>query len=282
MRLRRALIRALDRPGGRGVLGALAGGVARQSAPGVRVYFRDGMWMHREGDVVFVDAPTFGYYPDVFRTWAGEFRRCTAEAADHWFHVYEPRAGHVILDVGAGKGEDTIAFSKAVGPEGRVIAIEAHPVTFGCLRLFCRLNRLHNVEPMHLAIVDRAGPVAIETTEAWQGNGIVNAEQGEGPVVPGVTLDEVVERSDLKHIDFLKMNIESAEIRAIQGMMKTLQITGSLCISCHDFRANRGEGEFFRTKASLQDAVEQAGFRIVLRDADSRPYVSDQVNGVRE
>jgi hypothetical protein len=78
MTLRRAVIRALDRPGGRGVLGALVGRMARQSAPGVRVYFRDGMWVHQEKDVVFVDAPTFGYYSDVFRTWASEFRRCTA------------------------------------------------------------------------------------------------------------------------------------------------------------------------------------------------------------
>jgi FkbM family methyltransferase len=282
MTLRRAAIRALDRPGGRGVLGALVGRLARESAPGVRVYFQDGMWVHQQKDVVFVDAPTLDYHPTVFHTWANESGRCTAEAADHWFHVYKPRAGDIILDVGAGKGEDTIAFSRAVGPDGRVIAIEAHPTTFRCLRVFCELNRLHNVEPMHLAIVDRAGPVAIETTDAWQSNGIVNGEGRGSARVPGVTLDEVVERANLKHIDLLKMNIESAEVRALQGMGKTLQITRSLCISCHDFRANQGEGEFFRTKASVQDAVERAGFRIVSRDADSRPYVSDQVNGVRE
>lgn len=282
MTLRRAVIRVLDRPGGRGLLGALVGRMARESAPGVRVYFRDGMWVHQDRDVVFVDSPVLDYYPNVFRAWVNEFHRCTAEATDHWFHVYQPRAGDVILDVGAGKGEDTIAFSRAVGPGGRVIAIEAHPVTFRCLRLFCELNRLHNVEPMHLAIVDRDGPVAIGTTEAWQGNGIARGEEQGSVLVPGVTLDEMAERANLKRIDFLKMNIESAEIRAIQGMGKTLRMTRSLCISCHDFRANQGEGEFFRTKASIQDAVQRAGFKIVSRDGDVRPYVSDQVNGVRE
>jgi hypothetical protein len=36
--------------------------------------------------------------------------------------------------------EDTITFSSAVGPPGRVIAIEAHPVTFRCLQLFCEMK----------------------------------------------------------------------------------------------------------------------------------------------
>jgi hypothetical protein len=55
-----------------------------------------------------------------------------------------------------------------------------------------------------------------------------------------------------------------------------------LCIACHDFRANWGEDEFFRTKAVITEAVRHAGFRIVSRDADPRPYVADQVNAVRD
>jgi hypothetical protein len=68
----------------------------------------------------------------------------------------------------------------------------------------------------------------------------------------------------------------------MKGMEPSLRIVRALSISCHDFRANKGHGEFFRTKAMVQDAVERAGFRIVSRDRDPRAYVSDQVNAVRE
>src|SRR5579862_5248004 len=130
MTARRALIRALDRPGGRAVLGALVTRLARRHAPGVRAWFHRGMWVHQDGDVIFVDSPRLDYHPSIFASWANELERVLRDAADHWFGVYQPRAGDVIVDVGAGKGEDTIAFSRAVGPSGRVLAIEAHPEVF--------------------------------------------------------------------------------------------------------------------------------------------------------
>ena len=282
MTYRRALIRALDRPGGRPILAAVINRLAQRHAPRVRVYFRSGMWMHQENDVTFVDSPTLDYHPLVFPTWANELDRTIANATDSWFHAYKPRPGDFIMDAGAGKGEDTIVFSRAVGPTGRVLSIEAHPVTFRCLRLFCELNHLHNVATANFAVIDCARPVAIESQKGWQANRIVTIDAKDSLQVPALSLDELVARDGVRHIDFLKMNIEGAEALAIQGMEHTLRITKALCISCHDFRADNGEGEFFRTKHLVQDAVERAGFRIISCDADPRPDIANQVNAVRD
>lgn len=282
MSYRRALIRALDRPGGRTVLAAVINRLARRHAPGVRVYFRNGMWMHQERDVTFVDSPTPDYHSLIFPTWANELERATENATDSWFHVYKPRPGDFILDAGAGKGEDSIVFSRTVGPAGKVLSIEAHPVTFRCLRLFCELNHLHNVATTNFALIDAAKPVAIESQEGWQANRIVATDAKDSLRVPGLSLDELVERESVSRIDFLKMNIEGAEALAIRGMEHTLRITKALCISCHDFRADNGEGDFFRTKRLVQDAVTRAGFRIVSRDTDPRPDIANQVNAVRD
>jgi FkbM family methyltransferase len=281
MTLRRALIRALDRPGGRGILRTAINSLVRRSAPGVRVSFRNGMWIHRQGDVIFVDSPAMDYHPSTFRAWAHEFDRCIADATDHWCYLYRPCPGDLVVDVGAGKGEDTIAFSRAVGPMGRVIAIEAHPVTFQCLRLFCELNCLNNVTAINFAIADRARPVLMETSDAWAANRIAAAGAQGAVSVPGISLDGLIERENLKRIDLLKMNIEGAEALAVQGMERAFLITRSLCISCHDFLADKGQGECFRTKGAVRDAVQQAGFTIVSRDADPRAYVADQVNAIR-
>jgi FkbM family methyltransferase len=279
MTLRRALIRAFDRPGGRKVLGTVVTRMARRYAPGVRVYYRRGMWMHHVGESIFVDFPSLDYHPTIFRYWANEVDRCYSDAQDHWFYLYKGRPGDLIVDVGAGKGEDTTAFSQTVGAQGRVISIEANPITFRCLVLFCELNHLRNVTPINYAVVDKAGPVAMEATERWQADN-VNGTTGSA-VVQGVTLDDIVERENIRRVDFLKMNIEGAEIRAVDGMEKTLRITQALCISCHDFRANGGDGEHFRTKERIQTIVKQAGFRLVSREADWRPCVADQINATR-
>jgi FkbM family methyltransferase len=282
MSYRRVLIRALDRSGGRGVLCAVINRLARRQAPDVRVYFRNGMWMHQENGVTFVDSPTLDYHSAIFPTWANELEAVIANATDSWFYAYKPRPGDFILDAGAGKGEDTIVFSREVGTTGKVLAIEAHPITFGCLRLFCKLNHLDNVATANLAIIDSARSVAIESQRGWQANRVTGIAGEDNLRIPGLSLDELVAREGVSRIDFLKMNIEGAEAFAIRGMEQTLRITRALCIACHDFRAEDGEGEFFRTKQLVQSAVERAGFRIVSRDADPRPDIASQVNAVRE
>jgi FkbM family methyltransferase len=282
MGYRRALIRLLDRTVARRVLSALINLQARRCAPGVRVYYNRGMWMHQESGVIYVDSPTMDYHPVIFPTWANELNRAVASVADTWFHVYQPRPGDLIVDAGAGKGEDTIVFSRAVGPTGKVLSIEAHPTTFHCLRLFCELNHLQNVAPANFALIDSARPVAIENLEGWHANRIVDSNTKGSLQVAGLGLDELIQTENVQRIDFLKMNIEGAEAMAIRGMDRTLRITSALCIACHDFRTDDGEGEFFRTRQLIQGCVQRAGFRTISRASDPRPDVACQVNAVRD
>jgi hypothetical protein len=86
--------------------------MARRVAPGVRVYFNRGMWMHRSGDWAFVDSPMLDYHPSVFGAWAEEPGIWIHYTQNHWMHAYESRPGDVVMDIGAGKGEDAIAFHK--------------------------------------------------------------------------------------------------------------------------------------------------------------------------
>jgi FkbM family methyltransferase len=57
--------------------------------------------------------------------------------------------------VGAGIGIESILYSRAVGANGRVIAIEAHPRTYACLVKTCEYSSLTNVTPLNIALVDR-------------------------------------------------------------------------------------------------------------------------------
>ena len=255
--------------------------VARRSGTDVRIFFRRGMWMHQSGAHVFVDSPTFDYCPWIFSRRSGEWSRCYRDAQDFWFYAEPPRLGDVILDIGAGKGEDTVAFAKSVGPTGRVFAIEAHPITFRCLELFCEINKLTNVTPLNYAIADCCGTVDIDMGADWQQTSIVAPGQQGSAKVPSLTLDELLVQQKIQHIGLLKMNIEGAEALAIGGMRRAFETTRALCISCHDFRANQGHGDSFRTKAQVEKVVTKAGFRIISRDSDPRDFVADQVNAVR-
>jgi FkbM family methyltransferase len=191
------------------------------------------------------------------------------------------KPGDVIVDVGAGRGEDAFAFSRAVGAEGRVFAIEAHPISFAILRNFCRLNRLDNVIPLELAVASKSGILALSDEESsWMENSVV-ASGANTISVQAATLDEICSQNKIGDIGLLKMNIEGAESDALLGMEKTVSRVRQVCIACHDFRSEKGDGDQFRTRAFVEQFLLDHGFTIKSRPESSLDFVRDHVFGLR-
>ena len=255
---------------------------AREALPGVDVEILwDGMWIRRVGPHYFPDPEMFASEPK-WQRWATLAAKYLRDAGDYWFQVYKPRAGDVIVDIGAGRGEDVFAFSPAVGPAGRVFAVEPHPVSFRILQKFCALNGLSNVTTLNYACVDRPASLQIETLPVWESNYVRSGEPTPAShPVEGVTFDSLCAGHGIDRIDFLKMNIEGAERRALPGCREALERAGSVCVAAHDFRAARGEGEAFRTLAFVREFLADAGFDLVTRDDDPRYYVPFHVHGRR-
>ena len=248
----------------------------------LEIVFADGLWMHRAGEIWFPDGVSFDYAEGSWAKWADQEAKFRRDAADYWFHVYRPQAGDVIVDIGAGRGEDVFAFSEAVGPGGAVWALEAHPGTFQLLERFCQKNGLTNVRCVHRAAMDRRAMLHIETLPVWESN-FVHA----GPRTPashdveGLPFDDFCVEQGIDRIDFLKMNIEGAERFALPGMPAALGRARTVCIAAHDFRATRGEGEEFRTHNLVVKTLEDAGFTLTIRAEDPRYYVKEHIHGTR-
>lgn len=280
---KKAFIGALDRPGGRFLLGKIATSVVRQAGgDGVEIKYVDGMWTRRTGGHIFPDGLTFEYSYADFDGWKRQAEIYASDTKEYWLRHYRPQEGDTIIDVGAGRGEDTLTFSRAVGKTGRVIAIEAHPVTFAILESFCRLNRLDNVTPLHLALMDKEGTVRIaESESSWMENAIANGNETRGVTVRADTFDDICKTQGLGSISFLKMNIEGAERQALLGMKPVLRDIRQICVACHDFRADRGHGEHFRTRVFVERFLAEQEFTLAARRDDSRDWVRDHIFGLR-
>jgi FkbM family methyltransferase len=273
----------LDSAGARAELAAEATRLLRgASGEDLEIAYEDGLWMHRAGPLWFPDGPAFVYAEGCWAKWperAAKFRR---DAADYWFHVYQPQSGDVIVDIGAGRGEDVFAFSEAVGPEGAVWAVEAHPGSFRLLERFCRKNGLTNVRLLNCAAMDRRSRLRVETLPVWESNFV-----HDGPTTPtsqeveAFPFDEIRAQHGIERIDFLKMNIEGAERFALRGMPETLERVRYACIAAHDFRAARGEGEEFRTHDFVVETLRAAGFQLTIRADDPRYYVKEHIHAWR-
>jgi len=280
MSLKRLLINAFDVPVGRWLLAEATSRRASRLLGRPTMVRYQGVWTHRVGDdYIIPDSFRYNYYDSEILRWGDELKTLAANAKDYWFTSYSPKSGDIIVDIGAGRGEDTMFFSQAVGPSGKVVAVEAHPVSFRLLKRFCELNGLANVIPVQAAVMDAPGSVIIDTNEEWESNTV--SQSGEGMEVEALTIDALCSAQNIRHISFLKMNIEGAERHALPGMSAMLRHTDKVCICCHDFRADRGDGEQYRTRQFVEEFLSNAGFRVT-RDASApEDFLRDHVHAQR-
>ena len=150
--------------------------------------------------------------------------------------LIDPLLGHLppggtAIDAGANIGIFTANFSRAVGPTGRVIAVEMMPETAISLRQTIALNDLGNVELVEMALSDEAGKVLDigmpDASHFGQASIIRNLDgRGRSISVMATTLDDVTK--GLERIHIMKMDLEGAELLALRGARRTLQITDAI------------------------------------------------------
>lgn len=226
-----------------------------------------GLFAHRYRNGVF-------FYPGLRGPTPFDFQRGTL---DVFCWDYEPQDGDVVLDIGAGIGEETLTFSRLVGPTGHVVSVEAAPSTFKRLKLAVEANRLDNVNPIHYAVADPSTMTVriTDSDDAYIEGTICPNEQGTASIgdttveVAAVTVDEIVASLGLKHIDLLKMNIEGAEQLAIKGMTRTAEITRHVVISCHNFIPEENptaDKAWFDTFDKVKVFLKDADFTVRTRD----------------
>ena len=281
MTIYRQIIKGFDRPGLRRILGYAATAYARRKT-GLDVHiFDNGAWTRQIGTYYLAESATFDWSADQVAEWKKDLDDVLHMYREWWFQHYKPKEGDVIVDIGAGIGDDAIVFSQAVGQRGKVLSVEAHPATFRLLQKNCRYNRLENVTALHHALMDKTCTVSIESRTGYQANTIIQFQDHHESslTVPACSFDELCAQQKIEHIDFLKMNIEGAERFAIQGMPRMIKRISHFCIACHDFLGE--SNDFYRTKALVVGFLRSNGFAVSIRENHPDPWVRDHVHAKR-
>jgi FkbM family methyltransferase len=233
---------------------------AREGTPcGVR--FDDGLWIHTYPEGVVVDT----------KVRARSAADLDTAARDVFLAHHVPAPGETVVDVGAGTGSEARLFSSLVGPSGRVVAVEAHPTTFRCLRRTVELNELFNVDIVEAAVVGVPGPVILHKDQSTHAIVATDGVTDVALAVAGRRLDEILDTLGVGRVNLLKMNIEGAELSALAGAADWLSQVDNVVVSCHDFRANGDDR--MRTFAPVAALLREAGFQLRTRPNDTRPSI---------
>jgi FkbM family methyltransferase len=281
MSLLHRVCQLFDRPGGRTLLGWLTTRVYRKLSGRDVSIFWDGSWFLRDGSDYVSDGVRFNYSRQGLLQQKARRDQAIENSRDYWFYRYKPKSGDVIVDIGAGIGDELALFSKSVGEKGIVLAVEAHPKTFDRLQKTCHYSKLQNVLLRQYAVSESRGKVSIEDGPNNVMNAISLTPNPADILVDSISIDELCSQAGIDRVNFLKMNIEGAEQFAILGMKSIIKNTDFVAIACHDFRAVDENDTHFRTRALVSAFLVENGFFVEDRNGDSRSYVQDHVHAWR-
>jgi FkbM family methyltransferase len=136
------------------------------------------------------------YEPDMQRRFAGEIK-----------------PGGVFYDIGANVGYYSLLASNLIAP-GKVFAFEPLPINVSYLRRHLDLNHRTNVEVLVIAVCDQEGEASFEQEETGSMGRLDH--QGELRVRTS-TLDAMLRTQEIPPPNYIKMDIEGAEFRALLG-----------------------------------------------------------------
>ena len=129
------------------------------------------------------------------------------------------RPGGVFVDVGANVGTYALALARDVGAEGKVIAIEPHPVTHARLAFNSAASGYSQMRLVAAAAGPADGELLIETDGDNLGASHIVAGEASARAfkVPSLRLQRILEEAGVSHVDALKIDVEGFEDRVLTG-----------------------------------------------------------------
>jgi FkbM family methyltransferase len=212
-----------------------------------------GFALHRTGDLVYVPYPLDA---------RGRHALLHPPQLHPALRGFVP-AGGTAIDIGANLGEWTVPLARAVGPEGRLLAIEPAPRAAAALEKTLAANALRQAAVLRCALGEADGSAELAMPLVIS----ARADTGTARVGPAAagheTLEVALSRLDalvalhrLDRIDFIKIDVEGHERRVLDGASESLaRFRPVLVVET----GHEGAGE----RALIRNRLEGLGYRML-------------------
>jgi FkbM family methyltransferase len=124
------------------------------------------------------------------------------------------KPGSIVFDLGGHVGFYTLLASDLVGPKGKVFTFEPVPGNLRYLRKHLQINKITNVTVIESAVSDKNGTVSFDEGPVHTMGKIAT---GGSLQVQTVSLDELFSRGEIPAPQYMKIDIEGAEVLALKG-----------------------------------------------------------------
>jgi FkbM family methyltransferase len=161
------------------------------------------------------------------------------------------KQGSIVYDLGSHSGFYTMLASVLVGNQGKVVAFEPHPRNLHYLKQHLQLNHIENVIVIDRAVSDSSGVIQFD------GSGFIGHISSQGKLqVKTVSLDELIDTKQIPPPNFLKIDIEGAEMLALSGAKSLLsKIHPTILLATHGIEVHEQCCQFLNELGYTIEAI---------------------------
>ncbi len=134
------------------------------------------------------------------------------------------KTGETVLDVGACWGDTSLYFSHKVGVTGQVYAFEFIPSNLEILKKNLSLNPSFskNIKIQNSPVGENSEDKLFYLDQGPASRLFSNPISGQTGEAKLISLDDFVKNNEIEKVDFIKMDIEGSELRALKGAKNTI------------------------------------------------------------
>jgi len=153
-------------------------------------------------------------------------------------HLFKPSSNDVVVDVGAHVGKYTLYASK-LAKRGKIIAVEPNKESFKTLIENLKLNNCKNVKAYNVAAFDKKCKLMLWVTKDEGRSSVIEERSNNFEIVTAFPLSHILEDNKIKKVDWMKIDVEGAEIKVLKGAEKFLRKTKNLIVEVQDENEER-------------------------------------------
>jgi len=145
---------------------------------------------------------------------------------------FTPNKDDIVLDVGTHIGFFTLQAARRVGPKGKVISIEPDPRNYRVLKMNIRKSGFKNIILFNGALGAKSGKIKFKIDDNPLESELLQKSSSKGKwiSVKVLTIDDLMEKLDIKKVDWVKIDVEGGVDDVLMGGINTLKNKNKMII----------------------------------------------------
>lgn len=178
-------------------------------------------------NLAYVDLTDIGYPIKLYYGASGI--HTLFELKEYEYHQCSPvikaMEGDVVIDAGGCWGDTALYFANEVGPGGKVFSFEFVPGNLNIMNRNLALNPelRDRIEVIEKPLWDQSEQILYCEVNGPGSRVSFERSSEADVVVPTITIDDFLEQNQIERVDFIKMDIEGAELNALKGAVRAIE-----------------------------------------------------------